>query len=796
MWTTFFPRYDLYQMIPSVIDDVDFSIENFTDSKKFNEKGLLFFKILVERYSQWIADSRKRADGLDDLYKGIARKNLNNCQRAVERMEQGVVLLGTNASAQNCFIKANQVMSLQHEWKKTGKIFRWHPFQIAFFLLNLQGLFDELSNDRKIADLLWFPTGGGKTEAYLLISAFSFLWRRERESLKQRWGGGTAIILRYTLRLLTQQQLQRAARMCCAAEFLRKADPATRGHSPISIGFWVGGDSFPNDNKKWEKMRIEGCAPMPLSSCPCCNSELAIANYRVRSVGGEINGNKVTRLSITCFEESCAFSKQQLPIYLTDEDLFRFSPTMVIGTVDKFANVAWSTKSGKLFNKYHLQCNIHGMFHEAEEKCSCRLSPILSCAPELIIQDELHLITGPLGSMVGAFEVAIRSLCKNGLAEPKYIASTATIRGAGRQLMELYRKEGFQFPPSGLESGDSFFAKKANQNDRSKIRTYVGISAQGRSSKLIAARLYAAISHFYQHHRNKSTFNSADLDYFRTVVGYFNSRKELGGVNTMLGDDVLKWRKYQHDIDDSSYPNAPLDVEELFGGISSEKVMKVMARMEMRNHKAPEFVLATNILSVGIDINRLVTMVIAGQPKTTSEYVQASSRVGRERAGIVFINYNWARARDRSHYEKFRSYHEQLYRFVEGVSVTPFSPEVRRRTLAGTLVSMLRHNTPDMWGDFGAINIHRCLSDVQRVKEEYLENIQDINTKIEVGREIDQFFETWKKKTDRSTTDFKYRASAKNRGVLVPFGIEADNFIDYFVNSLRNVDDEIPLSKM
>lgn len=798
VWTTFFPRFNLYQMIASAISGVDFAIENFTTPDSFKAHGLPALNSLVREYEGWIGTKRQEVEALrEDPYIKAAKSNLRNCEIALQRLKAGVALLGTDKNAQDCFVRANQIMALQHDWKKTGRQFRWHPFQIAFFLLNLSGLFDETHPDRAIADLLWFPTGGGKTEAYLLISAFTLLWRRKRENSKGKWGGGTAIILRYTLRLLTQQQLQRAARMICAAEHLRRKYPESFGDAPISLGFWVGADSFPNENKEWDQKRLEGKVFMPFPSCPSCNSDLGKGNYYVQPVGGYGKSKSgITRLVMVCKENpDCAFQNQPLPIYLTDEDVFRFSPTIVVGTVDKFAKLAWDTDAGKLFNRYHRLCQQHGLFHEREAPCSCKTISDIKCAPpELIIQDELHLITGPLGSMVGAFEVAIRALCKSGTVEPKYIASTATIRGAGRQLMDLYRKDSFQFPPSGLDHDHSFFAQKAPSDDKSKVRTYIGISAQGRSGKLITARLYAALNHFYHHHRRGTTFDSADLDFFRTVVGYFNSRKELGGVNSMIGDDVLKWRKYQHDIDTSRYNHeVPIDSEELMGGLASEKVMNVLDRMSVGSHKSPEFVLATNILSVGIDINRLISMVVAGQPKTTSEYIQASSRVGRERSGLVFMNYNWARARDRSHYEKFRAYHEQLYRFVEGISVTPYSPEARRRAMAGTLVTMLRHDIPQLWGDNGAIGFDPNHAHVKKIKEEYLANISDLNTREEVRREIDKFFEDWSRAARGSTAELRYKSSPKIRGVLAPFGTERDNFIEYFVTSLRNVDDEVPL---
>jgi hypothetical protein len=395
--------------------------------------------------------------------------------------------------------------------------------------------------------------------------------------------------------------------------------------------------------------------------------------------------------------------------------------------------------------------------------------------------------------MVGAFENAIRFIARAGDVEPKYITSTATIRGADRQLFDLYGKEAFQFPPHGLSAKNNFFADMVEETDLANTRAYIGISAQGRSPKLIMARLYGLLSHFYQDARTDKQTHQETLDRFRTVVGYFNARRELGGVKTMLGDDVQKWRKFHHTFDGSTYDSErPIEAVELMGSVDSKELMKALEAISRGGHTAPEFVLATNILSVGIDIDRLSLMVVAGQPKTSSEYIQATSRVGRSGPGLVIVSFNWARARDRSHYEKFRAFHEQLYRYVEGISVTPASPETRKRTMAGAFVAVARHCNDELRANNDAIHFDQYHSRLDEFRQFYLSSIIDPDERNDAEEQTDRFLKEWRRSASVKGTDLLYKATEKHRGVLGILGEQRDNCIDFFVTSLRNVDEEVP----
>lgn len=788
----FIPIYLLRMMVPSQISGVDLNIRGFSSVESLKCLGIPALKTMHSRYLTWIDRLVEQSAALESPeLKKISEDLLIEIRRAEGRIAKGIEIIEKDESVAWCVSFANEVMEAQFKNRNPSGSFTWHPFQMAFFLLNIEGIVNPLSEDRNIADLLWFPTGGGKTEAYLLISAFTIAWRR-LAGKKTGTGAGTAILLRYTLRLLTQQQLQRAARMVCSAETLRTRYPALLGDQPISIGLWVGGDSFPNTLKDWEQKRSEGKVPTPFESCPACAATLRVQNYVPKRT--RHSQMTVGKLEIICDQnDKCPFHGRALPIHLTDEDVYRFSPTIVVGTVDKFANLTWKEDTAKIFNKYSFRCLVHGTFFENEARCSCS-SACAETPPELIIQDELHLISGPLGSMVGAFENAVRYICRKNGIEPKYITSTATIRGAERQLSDLYSKNAFQFPPSGFDAEDNFFSEAVAKDNLHKTRAYVGISAQGRSPKLVMARLYGLLNHVYQEFRKDADTDQTALDCFRTVVGYFNARRELGGVKTMLGDDVPKWRKFHHSLDLSDYDDSkPLDVTELMGSVDSKQLMKDLERIARGNHVAPEFVLATNILSVGIDIDRLSLMVVAGQPKTASEYIQASSRVGRSGPGIVVVSYNWARARDRSHYEKFRSFHEQLYRYVEGISVTPCSPEARRRTLAGTFVAVARHCIRELRGDDDAINFDAYHERMEDFKNYYLRSIVDPDERADAQREIEKFIYNWRRAAENKATTLSYKSGEKKRGVLGILGEQRDNCIDFFVTSLRNVDEEVPV---
>jgi hypothetical protein len=346
----------------------------------------------------------------------------------------------------------------------------WRPFQLAFILLNLRSLVEKGSPDREIVDLLFFPTGGGKTEAYLGLAAFAIAHRRLAAS--GVLGAGVTVIMRYTLRLLTLDQLARAAGVVCALELMR-TDPANvdankrplLGDWPIEIGLWVGSDASPNrlggrgdtgdDTAVTRVRRFKqkgGRAPAPIKACPWCGTPFSRQSFACVP-----NDVAPKNLEIRCANPACDFTGDRpLPLLSVDEPIYRRLPAFLIATVDKFAGLPWVGAAGAFFA--HVDRFEPGVgFYGASEPSGGQ--PLFNGwtldPPDLIIQDELHLISGPLGTVAGLYETAIDRLSTrmqgSRRVRPKIVASTATVRRAAGQIRALFDREHTAvFPPPGI----------------------------------------------------------------------------------------------------------------------------------------------------------------------------------------------------------------------------------------------------------------------------------------------------------------------------------------------------------
>jgi hypothetical protein len=608
----------------------------------------------------------------------------------------------------------------------------WRPFQLAFLLLNLRGIVEPTHDERKTVDLLFFPTGGGKTEAYLGLAAFTLLWRRMSHPGVS--GAGVSVIMRYTLRLLTFDQLGRAAALVCALELERQQNRALLGELPFEIGLWVGKAATPNrmgskdqrdpDAAKYKVeafMRGKGPSPIPLETCPWCGTRFNPSF----SFDLKPNANYPTDLRLLCASRSCPFTgRNALPILTVDEPIYRRLPCFLVATVDKFAQLPWVGESGKLLGRAERH-DAAGFYGPTESGQGAPLPSGSLPPPDLIIQDELHLISGPLGTMVGLYEAALDALCARQVmgveVRPKIVASTATVRRAERQIQALFGRSAVEiFPPPGPERKDSFFAVTVGA-DQQNPRTYLGVAAQGRNLKVVFLRttlalMAAAQRAWLDHGGADNAENPADP--YMTVLSYFNSLRELGGSRRIVEDEVagrLKdhaFRRQRVGLKDDLFADRPRVTEprELTSRVSTNEVAETKRRLSLpfREKEHIDVALATNMISVGLDITRLGLMVVLCQPKTASEYIQATSRVGRDaaRPGLVVTLLNVYRPRDRSHYERFAAWHESFYRAVEATSVTPFSPRAIDRGLAGVTVALARLGHPGMTAPKAALNIN------------------------------------------------------------------------------------------
>lgn len=712
-------------------------------------------KVLTNDYADWISEGRSLVGSGSFGYDATATETMERCALVLERLKEGVEVLSTDDRALAAFRFANRAMAEQRvhslyalakrrgdevtvEALNVRKNRSWRPFQLAFMLLSIPALADPTHRDRTqpleaFADLLWFPTGGGKTEAYLGVAAFTMGIRRLQGNMGGLDGGrGLAVIMRYTLRLLTLQQFQRATALICAMEVLRRGEPAVWGETPFTIGLWVGQRVTPNTTEEShaaiEKERDgkygTGSTPAQLTSCPWCGSEIA--------PGREIRVDRdLGRTFLYCGDKygRCEFSQAKsknlgLPVLVVDNEIYRHPPSMLIATVDKFAMMAWRGQVRTLFGKATRECPRHGLLwpeadckgnHNAKgnlPRVSVKeITPIRP--PDLIIQDEFHLISGPLGTMVGLYETAVDELSTWSIdgktIRPKVIASTATVRKAEEQVNNVFLRKVSVFPPHGLNVEDNFFSVQRSVEDKPG-RLYMGICSPGSSRPAVLIRVYVALLTAAQ-----SLFQrfGAAADPYMTVVGYFNSLRELGGMRRLAEDDV-QTRAYRVQMSDVKRPGLSQRsvriVDELTSRVSNKEIPKKLDQLEVKfkptwekgETRAIDIVLATNMLSVGVDVHRIGLMVVNGQPKNTAEYIQATSRVGRSFPGLVCTVLTWSRPRDLSHYETFEHYHATFYKHVEAQSVTPFAARALDRGLTGALVSLLRLENDSMNPNPGA----------------------------------------------------------------------------------------------
>jgi hypothetical protein len=422
---------------------------------------------------------------------------------------------------------------------------------------------------------------------------------------------------------------------------------------------------------------------MQLPKCVWCGAPLDKNNYWQRA------NDKC--LMITCKQDSCEFGKAGLPVYLIDEDIYDFRPELIIGTVDKFAALPWRAETASLFNLDVQECG----------------------PPELIIQDELHLIAGPLGTLTGLYETAVDALCTRDGIRPKVIASTATIRRAGGQTKALFDRSVQQFPPPAIDATDSYFSKQTSK-DQKGSRLYVGLMAPGTSHSTLMIRTYAALLQAAQDIPAAHQVS----DQYWTLLGYFNSLRVLGGAMLQVQDDVTDRLSYLGNLLGTK-PREIKDPVELTSRIASAEIPNNLKAIEVAfpAKHAVDVLVATNMISVGVDIDRLGLMVVMGQPQATAEYIQATSRVGRRYPGLVLTLFNSGRSRDRSHYENFLTYHQALYRQVESSSVTPFSPRARDRALHAVLIALARLLGTKYRPNASASDIATLDRDLQRVKQ-------------------------------------------------------------------------------
>lgn len=762
----FMPMEVVYQMMPNQSSNSDAMKLKFLSQ---GNKNVILKAIseFISEYEEWLHRQSVLSTQLSGCDHAI-QYTLDNISTCITRLSEGVRVLETDEDAWKSFQYMNEAMLLQRIKTKgvpEDSVY-WFPFQLAYVLQIIPDMVHKENPFREVVDLLWFPTGGGKTEAYLAVAGFTIFYRRIHQ---KPVSDGVAIFMRYTLRLLTVQQFERSAALICACEVLRQKYSLAGGE--ISIGLWIGSGMTPNHLKEAEDrladlraMRpvYEG-SPVQVTKCPWCNATIDVSGYTIAR----------NSMNIQCSNPNCTFHSG-LPIYVVDDDIYNKKPTLVLSTIDKFARITWEPMTGNLFSQGQL-------------------------SPDLIIQDELHLISGPLGSLAGLYEIALEALCDNAY-KPKIIASTATVKQAKEQIKALYNRPFFQFPPNGISADDSFFAVRAGKEER-PARTYLGLCETGGSITDLFIRVFANL-HFLKVLFQKQGKSEEILDHFYTTVGYFNAIKDLGGSSSILNDRIathiraLASRKFLAEAEAVSLETADLkpyfNHDELTSRKSAQNIKETLERLEVSypDDKCYSYVLASNMLSVGIDVNRLGVMTVYGQPKSNAEYIQATSRVGRQNPGLVLSLYSGQRSRDKSHYEQFSFYHKSFYQYVEATSVTPFSARAVEKALHCVFVTLVRHKIPDMSSNEGAAYFRENLTGVAEIKALILQRVQDVmpDARKFAQEWLDCTASTWEELAISNPDTLFYKS---NTGVSLLFSSQDESSLPFptTLNSLRNVED-------
>ena len=819
---------------------------------------------IINGYTDWIQETKnsiQHSQEFNDKENQILKKQLDESEIVVQRMNDGLTLLESDQNAFDSFKFANKAIAWQQvhgKWaadntekgEVTGKspidnpepMYNgikptWRLFQIAFILMNLESIANPKSNNREVVDLLWFPTGGGKTEAYLGLVAFVIAYRRLRgigdDGIHGYESYGTAVLMRYTLRLLTVQQFQRAATLMCACEELRLKNKSKWGDMPFQVGLWVGGSVTPNtrdaaESKKWEIKNsrdndlgdIKSNNPYILINCPWCGKKLT---YRDGAIEGE-----PTQWRLYCPRNACTFSKHldtspdvSIPVVLTDDDIYSRCPSLIISTVDKFAQIALKPEVRTIFGKADTWCdkcgfydstvNVthpashNGMGKKPEEYIDKNLT---IPPPELIIQDELHLISGPLGTLTGLYETAIEYLCTYNDIKPKIIASTATTRDADTQIQKLFdRKTTKVFPTQILNFGDTFFSE-INSDESGK--KYLGVLATGKSGLTVLAKISAVILRRIRQFEEDGAYSKEDLDPYFTLVSYFNSVRELGGASMSYRDSVPDFMKQIYNnfdysppkiLDDDVFVKPPeetttlikdpkkpyweklrgyqfknLITEELTSRKNSGEIPQILRKLSsgIKNSPLPtngnvddfqpiDLLLATNMLSVGVDIGRLGSMIVNGQPKLNSEYIQATGRIGRQNPGLIVTLYSYTKPRDLSYYENFKGFHSTYYKDVETVSLTPFTIRARQIGLFGVVVGMCRMLINSLSKQNDAVSFDQKntdqLKELEKIKLHIEKRVESVdNEELSDTRDnISVLFDEWKRHVEYHKSNLRYR---------------------------------------
>ena len=795
--TTFLPEVDIKNYSNDFNNDFSESLKDITELKRISiwtdlNKSEIIEKLksFANEYNNWIITKQKTVE-IEPVFQKISNSIIEKQEKTHQRLIENIEFLNDNEVAFKSFLLANTAMYIQMlignekyfgekgielseldskyecnnlDYFKTCDFSpKYRPFQLAFFLLNIEPIINEKSDKRNnIVDLLWFPTGGGKTEAYLALTAFTIISRR---ILHKENADGVSVIMRYTLRLLTVQQFERATKLILALDFLRRQFDENShcylGNKPISIGMWVGASSTPNsyaDAQKIHKRIVDELSKInsgntgnfekvntfPITNCPWCGCNL------VSKKGKYLQQGYIATTSLfktQCINDNCAFHSE-LPIYFVDDKIYQNPPTLLFATVDKFAMLSHREEGHLLFNSL----------------ITTKLSP------DLIIQDELHLLSGPLGSLTGLYESIVEMLSSKDGKKPKIIASTATTRNTEHQVAMLYGNRQLNvFPPMGVTYNDNFFSFVSDNSKRKHIGFMpTGKTALNSQLQIIGNLLLARIE-LFRYFLKKENLSKEEAikkeNNFWTIVSFYNSLRDVGKVYNKVPAEIqtlIRLLHNRYDLNKTTYGfnywGLSGRTKELTSRVESNSIKKLLSELEQsldlivndgQNfvQNTVDLVLASNMFSVGIDIKRLNIMLMNGQPKNIAEYIQASSRVGRDDKGIVINLLDANRSREKSYFENYVAFHNAYYKFVEPLSVTPFTEIALDKALASLLICFVRHKK----GLFKDNQAKDYIGDINELIEFLKDRIKNFTQQEYALTRLDKLSENWLEKISENS---------------------------------------------
>ncbi|MEI8210952.1 MAG: helicase-related protein [Planctomycetota bacterium] len=676
-----------YWCVESPIPDCSFST---LASKPIPSLETLVYAHAKWGQAEWSSEELDRRS-IEESWSQSMRKEADHAAHEFnvesERMATGLRILQSNPMLLRSFMLMNAAMEISSRGRFPG----WRPFQLGFILANLRSVLMDASETDTV-DILWFATGGGKTETYLGLLVMAALHDR----LTGKSCGMTAWS-RFPLRLLSLQQTQRFADAIAAAEIIRRRE-GIAGES-FSMGFFVGDSSTPNrikiDPQPGEPDSLDESMPkryQVLLRCPFCDHDLRMHFDRTR-----------WRLLHVCDSDACPWPEDGLPVYIVDDEIYRFLPTIVVGTLDKVASISiQAAMRGFVAAPYGL-CSVegHGFAYSqrSDKKTGClvpgcrgsRLALPMAAnrfAPTFRLQDELHLLRDSLGAIDAHYESLLDHLeLESSNIRPKIVASSATLTGYERQCKALYQRSGRVFPCQGPRASTTFWSVA---DEGTLLRKYVALAPRGATLEFAADRLLTTMQQLIRRLRDspEAVCHEAGID-----LANATALVSLFGTNVVYGNTIRDLDASARSLE-TQVPVQPLVTAQLTGHTPFEEVRDILRRLE---HPEAEFndrihvVAASSMMSHGVDIDRLNSMVMLGQPLSTAEFMQATARIGRKFPGIVYVLHKMPLERDASLFRAFNSFVEQGDRFVEAVPITRRSRRVLERTLPGLIMARLQH---------------------------------------------------------------------------------------------------------